>query len=230
MRSQLAPSTRTDRSTHPESGFSIPELAVSIAILSVLAVGILPVIGQLSRAFSQNQAASALNLRAEDAVERLIGALSQAISIDEELEVIGGGTSGPGLHYRTVNGFSDGEVVYDDTPHIFVCGPQSGTVPVAGVLIGRALELETVHALGAGDDGVLGTEDDDTRASAGGTDGVPAVELLLSDRYAPRTGPMLTIEQDGLAITFTLRLNVQSRGEWVLLDDLVLSETLALRQ
>lgn len=93
--------------------------------------------------------------------------------------------------------------------------------------------MTAVHSIGAGADGYLGTRDDDATTPA--TGGIPAVELLIPDTFAPETGDMLRIDVSpapvGRLLAFTIRLNARGAdGKFLLPNDFVLSGRVALRR
>ena len=74
-------------------------------------------------------------------------------------------------------------------------GSNGGDEPCHGLVIGRGPDRTSVYTIGRGPDGVLGTEDDDTETAHSG--GVPANEVLIPGKYAPREGELFDIRVEG---------------------------------
>ncbi|MBI4584668.1 MAG: type II secretion system protein [Planctomycetes bacterium] len=219
-----------------DSGFTFIELVATFSVLSIVVGSILMALLSTQNVFLDNQALSQLNLRAQLAMDRVAALSSQALTTDAEFGPLkpATGIDSHALQFRLIDSIDPdtGEVIYNDAVQVFICGPDSGSNPCAGLIIGRGPGLDDIYNTGKGADGLLGTEDDNTSALFSG---VPAVELLVSSRYAPRTGEMFTVNLEpapaGRLITFTLRINVRdSSGSLLLPNDLELRERVALRQ
>ena len=189
------------------------------------------------RVFVQNQIATEMTLRAEHALDRIVSLTSQALTVDAQFSTLKPttGVDGHCLRFRLVSSIdaTTGEPVYDDAARVFIYGPDTGTNPCDGVLVGRGADLDAIYATARGADNRLGTADDNTSVVL--ASGVPAVELLLPSNYAPQTGAMLTINLSpapiGRLVTFTLRVNaVGMDGSFIYPNDLVFVERVALRQ
>ena len=124
--------------------------------------------------------------------------------------------------------------------HVTVLGAGSWGTTVAALtsarnettLWARGPDLASVEFWSAGQDGKLGTRDDDTSIEF--RSGTPAVETLLTDSFAPANGEMLQFAtlpgSNGRMLIITLRANVQRPdGTYLLSSDLVLRERVALR-
>jgi type II secretory pathway pseudopilin PulG len=219
-----------------EAGLTLIELVITMAVWSVFLIGTVTALAGAQRVFVDSQELSELHLRAQRALDRIASLASQAVTTDAQYTPLKT-TSGIGSHclrFRILDSVDGaGQPTYDDNLQVFIYGPDSGTEPSSGLIVGRGPDLATIHATGSGADGLLGTVDDDTTTVLSGT--IPAVELLLPDTYAPQTGTMLTIDisppPNGRLITFTLRLNKQrADGSYLIPNDLVLTERIALRQ
>ena len=218
-----------------EAGHTYQELLVSIAVLLVVLVTIGSVTLQMQRSFAAEQLFSQLVISGEHSMERIVATASQAVTTDTEFSPIrpNTGTNSHGFQFRLLESLVGGNPVYDDTLRVYIYGPDPGSDPCSGIIIGRGPDLASVHAAGSGPDNLLGTADDDTTASI--ASGVPAVELLMHSRFAPRAGEMFTVNVDpaplGRFLTFTMRLNATGDdGNFLLESDLVLTERVALRQ
>jgi type II secretory pathway pseudopilin PulG len=218
------------------SGFTFIELVASFSVLSIVMGSILMALLSTQAVFLDNLALSQLNLRAQLAMDRVVALASQALTSDAEFGPLkpSTGIDSHGLQFRLIDSIDPvtGEAVYNDAAEVFIYGPDSDTNPCAGLIIGRGPSLDDIYNTGKGADGVLGTVDDNTTAVISG---VPAVELLVSSRHAPRAGAMFTINLQpapaGRLIAFTLRLNARdSTGNFLLPNDLELRERVALRQ
>ncbi len=224
--------------TQRPSGMTLIEVVIVLGALAVFMTGVLMALLGSQRAFAQNQVVSILQIRAQNAMERIIAVSRQAITQDTEYELFKPptGINSHGLRFRLIQSVDaiTGQAVYDDVFRVFIYGPDPGDYHSQGVVVGRGPDLATIHATGCGPDGFLGTSDDDTStpASAGGP---PAVELLIPSTYAPQTGEMFTINAipapDGRLLVITLRLNARELdGSYVLPNDLTITERVALIQ
>jgi hypothetical protein len=216
------------------AGFSLLELAVVGGLVSVFMTAVCFSVFALQRSFEEEQTMSSLVVRGQHAMERLATVANQAITRDADFEIFYAHTTDAYavMRFRLIDSLVGGVAVYDDQAKVYICGDKGDPEPCQGLIIGRGPDLATIASLGSGPDGILGTVDDDVRASY--TAGIPAVELLLPSTFAPRSGTMLTITPDlgnGLLVKFTLRMNARSRdGSYILDNDLVLTQNVALRQ
>lgn len=252
MHDRLDPKRPAAGSPRSEAGFSIVEISIGVTLLAFIVGGVTSSFWTVQSAFGEQVAESELQLQARTAMDRLVGLSSTALTTDVEfalpekrqragkaMQVNGNKklveedatvNSSPSLEFREILGLDGGNPVYDDDLKFFLLGPASST-PVAGVIIGRGPDAGAVSDAAAGTDGVLGTRDDTFAEFVAGT---PAVEVLLSEDFTPRTGEMLeftTVDgTDERLITITLRVNLQRPdGSWLLESDLVLQERVALR-
>ncbi len=207
-----------------EQGFTLIELATSLALISTVLVAIFGAYLGIQEAFAENQTQTSVRMRSRAAMERIVQLASQANTTDAEFASLG---SDEGLGFRLTTNFVDGDPVYDDTLHCFIYGP-SASPNCEGVVVGRGSSLLALHSAVAGDDSILGTVDDNTSAISNGT---RQLELLLDERYQPSTAPMLqvVIDADARLVTFTLRTNFRDgEGGFLLGEDIVLTERVAL--
>lgn len=213
------------------------ELAASSAILLVVMGSVLTAFLGTQEAFAETQIVSQVQNRAQTAMERIVELASQALTSDAQFTPLKSSTGVDShcLRFRLIQGFDvpSGSVIYDDATQVYIYGPDSGTFPSAGLIIGRGSSLGAIFAAACGTDGFLGTTDDDTSVVL--ANGLPAVELLVPANYAPQTGEMFTVNVSpapiGRLVTFTLRINGRKLdGTYVLENDLVLTERVALRQ
>lgn len=218
------------------AGMTLIEVMIMAATLMVLTFATVTALIGSQNAFVQSQTMSLLQLRAQIAMDRIVALSSQAVTGDAEFSPIKptSGVDSHGLRFRLIDSINalSGAPVYDDDLKVYIYGPDAGTNPAAGIIIGRGPSLTDIHAIGAGADGLLGTVDDSTASISGG---MPAVELLIPSTFAPQTGDMLQIDvtpaPTGRLLTFTLRLNArETDGDFVLANDLVLTSTVALRE
>lgn len=217
----------------PERGLTLLEMMIVLGVATLLVTGVLSTINGLQNSFVENQVISRMTLRSQHALDRITSVLGQAVTTDSQLSPLDPttGVASSGIRFRFLVDFTAGSPVYEDNLRVFVLGPSEGAAPCAGIILGRGPSPEQIHAAGAGADGLLGTLDDDTSVSLGVD--IPAVELLLPSTYAPREGRMLTIDMTPgtRLITITMRINsVRPNGTFVLADDLVLTERIALKQ
>lgn len=218
----------------PRAGFTLVEMTVVIALLFIMLGGLMAAINNIQGAFAENQTIANLTLRAENALNRVVAMASQAVTVDAEFTPIkpDTGVDSHGLQFRLIDSFNNGTPVYDDAAVVFILGPDAGAHPCAGLIIGRGATLDDVYNTARGADNTLGTTDDDTSFLIG-TD--PVLEMLLPSTFAPANGDMFQIDVDPTAgsrlLTVTIRVNVRgSDGQFVLNNDLVLTERIALRQ
>jgi len=213
------------------------ELAATMSVLTVVIGSIVTATLGTQNMFIENQAIGQLNMQAELAMERVLDLASQALTTDPQFSPLkpSTGIDSHCLRFRLIQSVDavTGTLIYDDNAQIHLYGPDSGAFPSGGLIVGRGPDLASIYAAGCGPDGFLGTSDDNTNTILSGT--IPAVELLVPDRYAPQTGDMFTINVApapiGRFLTFTLRLNTRKPdGSFILPDDLVLMERLALKQ
>lgn len=220
--------------TDSASGTTLVELMLVVGLVSVFMFGVCSTVFSLQKSLEEEQVVNELFFRGKQAIERIVVEASKALTTDSTFTALYPASDGTFslLGFRLIDYFVGGLPVYDDELKVFVYGDNPTPYPCGGVIIGRGPDLATVANLGSGHDGVLGTMDDDCRASY--RDGIPAVELLVPARYAPRSGKMLTIETDlaaGPLLTFTLRMNaVGQNGSFVVADDLVFIQKVALNR
>ena len=210
---------------------------VGLAVLGVMFSSIVMATLGVQTAFVESQLMSQLNLRAQIALDRIVELASQALTTDAQFAPLKPAT-GIGSHclrFRLVQAIdpSTGGVIYNDAAIVYLYGPDTGTDPNRGLIIGRGPSLTAIHGAAAGADGLLGTADDITSATFA-SDAL-AVELLVPDVYAPQAGDMFAVTVSpapvGRLLTFTLRMNARGRdGGFVLPTDLVLTQRVALRQ
>jgi hypothetical protein len=208
-----------------------------MAVLSVVLGSIVMATVGTQDVFLENQVISQLNIYAQTALDRIVELSSQALTTDSQFSPLKP-TTGVGSHclrFRLVQSIdtTTGDVIYDDNAQVYLLGPDSGTHPCKGLVVGRGATLDVVYSTGKGPDNFLGTVDDDTVTAL--VSDIPAVELLVPETYSPRTGTMFTVDVSpapvGRVLTLTLRLNARGKdGNYVLPNDLVLSERVALRQ
>jgi prepilin-type N-terminal cleavage/methylation domain-containing protein len=223
--------------THPasEPGFSLLEVVIAAAVLSLIVGSIMGVMQTTQTTFIENQYIVNMNLRAQMAMDRLIHMASQALTTDAEFGTLKP-TTGVDAHcmrFRLIQSVdpSTGNVTYHPSK-VYLYGPDSDTNPCKGLIVGRGSSLDAIFAGGKGTDGFLGTQDDNVNFLE---NGIPMVELLVPSTFAPRTGEMFTVNVEpaptGRLITFTIRLNTRgSNGNFILPEDLELTERVALWQ
>lgn len=219
-----------------ERGLSLLEVMFTSTLLSIFMVGIISAVSTLQLSFADNQTHSALQLRAQNTLDRLTAMTREALTGDLEfggLKDAGGGNF-HGLGFRIVTSFQagTGAPIYNDDHKVFILGPSEGTTPCRGLIIGRGPTLTSVFNNAAGADGLLGTYDDD-RTPISGT--LPATEFLIPPGFAPRTGDMFTVSFPDAStqrlIQYTLRLNaISGNGGFLFENDLVLTRTISLNQ
>ena len=215
-------------------GITALEVMVVITLVTVLAVSTSAGVFGLLRAFNEEQIVSVLFLEAERAMDRITSVAAQGVSTDPDFGFfVPTGTSGFSvMRFRLISSLSGGVAVYDDELPIYIMGRKGAPYPCEGVIIGRGPDLATIHGLAAGPDGILGTRDDNLAASH--ARGVPAAELLVPAKFAPRAGAPLLFEPDPadpLLLRVTLRLNAKENGQhFILPNDIVLTRRIALKQ
>jgi len=218
------------------SGLTLVEVVATVSIMSVVVGSIAMAMLGTQNVFLQSQLVSRMNLRAQIAMDSIVDMASQALTADPDFSPLKttSGVNSRCLRFRLFQSIDAlGQPVYDNQLKVFIYGPSAGANPSGGLIIGRGPDLATIHAAGKGADNLLGTADDNTSAIISG--GIPAVQLLVPSTFTPRTGTMFTINVApapiGRLLTFTLRLNAQARdGSFILENDLVLTEQVALRQ
>ena len=214
------------------AGFTLIEAAFTLAILSLLIVGVMSTVIGIQGSFVEGQVVSDLSLRAQNALDRLVALTSQAVTIDAEYSPLKPttGVDSHCLRFRLVESIDAAAGTTNfSNDRVYIYGPDSGSNPSAGLVLGRGLTLSEVHANGSGSDGLLGTVDDSVYAAT--TDGNPVVEILIPNRYAPSNGEMFQIDVNGRLIEFTIRVNARDLdGDFVFAQDLVLTERVALRR
>ncbi len=227
---------RVSRRSIGESGFTLIEVVLAVGVWSIFLVSIMTAVLGTQNGFVQSQTVTQLRVRAQHAMDRIVSTCNQAVTGDTEFSPLKPttGVQSHCLRFRLIQ-FVDGTgtPVYEDTLRVYVYGMDTGSTPCNGIILGRGPDLATIHSTGSGPDGVLGTTDDDATSSIAG--GVPAVELLVPSTFAPQSGDMLTIDVTpppiGRLLTITMRLNVRGAdGNFLLPNDLVLTERVALRQ
>ncbi len=219
-----------------ESGMTLVEIMITAGTLMVLMLATVTALIGSQNAFVQSQTMSLLQLRSQIAMDRIVALASQAVTGDAEFSTLkpNTGVDSHALRFRLIDSINpvSGIPVYDDALKVYIHGPDSGTNPCAGLIVGRGPSLPDIYTIGAGADGLLGTVDDSTAAISAG---IPAVELLIPNTFAPQTGDMLQIDvtpaPTGRHLTFTLRLNArEADGDFVLANDLVVTTSVALRE
>jgi type II secretory pathway pseudopilin PulG len=222
----------------PESqaGLTLVELVASFGILSVVLGSILMAVMGTQDAFLENQLVSQLNLRAQLALDRIVDLASQALTADADFSTLSPstGVNSHGLRFRLVQYIdtATGNAVYDSTNRVYIYGPDSGANPCRGLVVGRGTSWTTIHSSVCGADGFVGTADDNTSILSSG---IPMVQILIPNNFAPQSGDMFTVNVSpapiGRFLTFTLRLNARGQdGNYLFPTDLVLTERVALRQ
>lgn len=224
------------RTLQSRDGFTLTEAIATCAILTILLGSILVAMTGTQRAFVDNQILSHIQLRAQHAMSRVVALASQALTSDSFFSTLKP-TTGVGAHclrFRQVLYIdtTTGVVTYDNVAPVYIYGPDNTSSKSSGLIIGRGATLSAIHSAGAGSDAWLGTADDDTNALI---NGVPVVELLIPDAFTPQAGDMFSVDVSpapiGRLVTFTIRLNARDQtGNFLLPNDLVLSESVALRQ
>ena len=215
---------------------------LTLVEISLASSMILTVVGVSSQALLETQRGvlagqelAELQLRARNALDRLVELTAQAISTDPVYGTIAPatGANARGLEFRLADSVSGGTVTWNDAQRVIIYGPTTSIPENRALLVGRAASVAEMRSVASGGDGVLGTTDDDYDVSIAG--GIPILELLIPEEFAPQTGSMLTVDLDpaptGTTVRFTLRLNARDRNGTPLLDtDLVLTERVALRR
>ncbi len=220
----------------PESGLTLIEVTITAGTLTILMLSSLTAVLTSQDAVIQNQTISQLQARGQMAMDRIVELSSRAVTGDEQFSPLKPttGVNSHGLRFREIDSIDgvSGEPVYNDDLRVYVYGPDNGTNPCDGLIIGHGPTLADIYTSGSGPDGRLGTVDDNAAPISGG---VPAVELLIPDTFAPRTGEMFTVNVTpapiGRFLTYTLRLNARgSDGDFVRWNDLVITTSVSLRQ
>lgn len=220
-----------------EHGATLTEVAIGLGILLVVLSSIFMATMGAQGAFLENEVISRIHLRAQIALERIIEVVGQASTLDADFTPLRptSGLSSHCLRFRLVEYYDDylGEPIFNSSAKVYIYGPDAGSEPNAGLIIGRGGTLGEIYGNGKGADGLLGTTDDDLKIKT--SSGQPIVELLIPSTFAPQTGTMFTVDVSpapiGRLLTFTLRLNFRNPdGQFVLPNDLVLTERLALRR
>ena len=214
------------------AGFTLVELAFALALLSLLIVSVMSTVVGIQTSFVEGQVVSDVSLKAQNALDRLVTLTSQIVTIDSEYSPLKPttGVDSHGLRFRIVESIDmiSGTTNFSND-RVYIYGPDSGSNPSSGLVIGRGSTLSEVHSDGSGSDGILGTVDDAVYALT--SDGNRVVEILLLDRYAPSTGEMIQIDINGRLVEFTIRVNARDLdGDFVFSQDLVLTERVALRR
>ncbi len=214
-----------------ERGFTLIETTIVFGVSIVFLAGVVTAFSGLQGAVVEGQTISELQLRSQRALDRIVTAASQALTTDSEFSALkpNTGVDSHCLRFRLLDSVDPltGALVFNGD-NVYIYGPDSGANPSAGLVMGRGTSLANVHGNGSGSDGVLGTRDDNTGAM---TNGVPVVELLIPDTFAPQTGTMFEVDVNGRLLTFTLRVNAQdANGQFILPQDLVFTERVALRR
>ena len=226
---------RADR--HRDAGMGIVEVSIVLSLTVIVSTVAMSTMLGSQRSIAEGVRQGELRIRAQHAMERLTSTLGQALTSDAEYSPLKPSTGADShcVRFRLLQSTDPvtGAPIYDDSLRVYVYGPDSGTTPNAGLIIGRGPDLAAIYAAGAGADALLGTTDDDASTSLGG--GVPAVELLIDSRYSPSSGDMFSVDvvpaPIGRLLEITLRLNVrEANGNFALADDLVLQERVTLRQ
>lgn len=219
-----------------DAGMTLIEVMITIGTLMVLTFATVTALIGSQNAFVQSQTLSVLQLRAQIAMDRVVALSSQAVTGDAEFSPLKptSGVDSHALRFRLIDSINpvSGAPVYDDDLKVYIYGPDGGTNPSAGIIIGRGPSLTDIYTTGAGPDGLLGTVDDSTASISGG---MPAVELLMPSTFAPQTGDMFQVDvtpaPTGRLLTFTLRLNArEADGDFVLANDVVLTSAVSLRE
>ncbi len=219
-----------------ESGFTLIEVTVATAVMGILLTSVVSVVFGIQTAFIEGQMVADLNLQAQRAMTRVVELSGQAVTSDDEFSPLrpATGINSHCLRFRFIASIDPvtGIVTYDDVTRVYIYGPDAWANPCAGLIVGRGANLTEIHQFGSGADDLLGTVDDHVSANIGG---LPYVELLVPSNFAPMTGEMFTVDLSsslyGRLLTFTLRTNARTRdGDYVLSQDLVLTERVALRQ
>jgi hypothetical protein len=206
------------------------ETAITLALLAIFIFGILATVTGLQSTFVDNEVIGELHRRAQRALERIVQLSSQALTDDEQFAALKPttGVDSHCLRFSLVTSVDTvtAEPIYSSNI-VYIYGPDDGDYPCSGIIVGRGPGLDTVYTA-CGDDGRLGTSDDNTSTLVNGD---PLVELLVPSEFAPSSGEMLQIDVAERMVTFTLRLNAHgTNGAFVLPNDLVLTERVALRQ
>jgi type II secretory pathway pseudopilin PulG len=216
------------------SGFTILEISLSVALLVLLTVGLLTTVSMTQRVFAESEVLSELTLRARNALDRVSLIANQAVTSDTAFTPLNPATGidSHGFRFRQILSFdpTTGAPVFDDLWRVFVYGPDSGAFPSSGLVIIYGPDLGTMSGAVSGADGTFGTTDD--ILSIGGFD---FVEVLIPTTYAPQTGDMVRFNFSpaplGRLITMTLRLNARGiDGNFLLPQDLVITERIALKR
>lgn len=218
-----------------QAGLTLVELVASFGILSVVLGSIMMAVMGTQDAFLENQLVSQLNLRAQLALDRIVELASQALTTDADFSPMSStsGVNSHGLRFRLVQYIdtATGTPVYDSTNRVYIYGPDSGASPSSGLVVGRGSSWTAIHSATCGADGFVGTADDNTSVLSSG---LPMLELLIPNNYAPQSGDMFTVNVSpapiGTFLTFTLRLNARGQdGNYLFPMDQVLTERVALR-
>ncbi len=217
-------------------GFTLLQVAVATVILTVVVSISVSTMSNAQDAVTQGQIRGVIHRRAGDALNRIVRLASQALTSDPAYLLLqpGSETDFHCLRFALLQSFDTetGTRTFS-SDHVYVYGPHPGRYPNAGLVIGRGISLGAVWNRGKGKDKTLGTADDDTRTQT--INGVAVVELLIPDRFAPRTGEMFSVvatpSPAGRLLTFTLRCNARdSDDQFVFENDILLVERVALRE
>ena len=216
------------------SGLTVLEIALTLALLTILTGGILTTISMTQRAFAESEVVSELTLRARNALDRVSLIANQAVTSDTALTPLNPttGVNSRGFRFRRILSFdpATGSPIFDDAWRVFVYGPTSSTFPSNGLVLIYGPDLATMSSVAAGSDGIFGTTDDLLNVGS-----VDLIEILIPATYTPQTGSMVTFDFSpapvGRLITMTLRLNARGvDGNFLLPQDLVITERIALKR
>jgi prepilin-type N-terminal cleavage/methylation domain-containing protein len=212
-------------------GFTVLELVITLALLSIFLFGILATVTGLQSTFVENEVVADMHLRAERAMDRIVEMAGGALTNDPQFAPLKP-TSGVDSHCLRFSFITSVDSVTATPVYssnlVYIYGPDTGANPSRGLIIGRGPSLDAIWSQARGADGFLGTTDDDTSTLVSGD---PYVELLIPSNYAPQTGDMFQVDVSGRLLTVTLRLNAVGRaGTFILPNDLVMTERVALRQ
>lgn len=238
-------------SSRATSGFSLIEVSISIAILGTVLGGVLWVVHGARQVTTEHVLASETRRVVRDAMNRIVEAMSGAVTSDASLLTFAPNDDGGfrGVRFREVTDMNAaGSSIEFATRNTYIYGPDDTVGKNRGLVLGTAETLEDLEDEGGGSDGLLGTVDDtislivdllgtssEPPPSSESPTTRPVVDVLIHEKYQPRSGEMFAIEDDagsdGRFRRFTIRANVRSPDGLFLLDqDVVLTQRVALRR
>jgi hypothetical protein len=186
--------------------------------------------------------------RAQNAMERIVSVTSGAVTTDDSLTTFGitsKESESAGLRFRSIQTVDAAEETIEYSPNnTYIYGPDESVSKNKGLVIVRGSTLSEAESLVAGPGGYFGTTDDrveylescySPEAKLAIINPESAVEVLIPDRFQPRSGRMFSVATDsvsgGRLITYTIRVNIEGPDQSPLLaKDIVVTQRIALRQ